>query len=319
VVAAYCTGQIPEFQVNSALCSHDFNGVQGSGAAPAQVMGLVGFPVSFNISGSPGAPHECLISLATAIPRSQQNPFLLTTTQSVNLDLSAPTAWWNGLLTGAPSIPNLLPLPPSGSINGSFVLPLAGFVGSIQCLTVEPTHPDGICLTQASELTVVTSVNRCLAANAPNQATNASAFKGQGVTLSNSATLTEMGVYLTNVPANTLVEWVVSQRAGATTTYNEIHRTTLSVAGGTGVFTTGPILVPLQSGQEYFLGAFWNQPVTYHYDNTTTPPQNFDYIFTNMTFVRRIGVGATFPMPTTFSSAGTTTVGPYWQCYTLMP
>jgi hypothetical protein len=75
------------------------------------------------------------------------------------------------------------------------------------------------------------------------------------------------------------------------------------------------VLVP---GTYYWLGAFWDQPVTYHLSNTQPgAPLPFDFGFGTATYHGRKGPYTAFPGPITFDGTGGSPLAPYRQTYLL--
>ena len=150
-------------------------------------------------------------------------------------------------------------------------------------------------------------------------ATNNSYSKGNTVSVDTAMTLDTIGIYLTGVAAGTNIEWAAYEGDTLTGTFNQVYASSGSVAGGDGYFDSGPVGITLQPGKFYWLGGFWDQPVTYWYSNTMPgAPQTFPTAYGTMTYHSRKGAYGTFPGPLTFSGSGSTNA-PYWQHYNVIP
>jgi hypothetical protein len=144
----------PFWQVNSPEASFDFNGVQvngpyaSSGADAAVFVGSF-FNVNLTSNLNPNG-HDLLVGTLPTLPAGSGG---ITTNngQVFSMNLSDPTAFW---LYSAGPLPAFLPY--LGPINASLYLPnLANL--SAQAVVLNPTHPDGFNLSQASMMHGTTS------------------------------------------------------------------------------------------------------------------------------------------------------------------
>ncbi len=153
--------------------------------------------------------------------------------------------------------------------------------------------------------------------NSDDSSTGNSHSKGNVVSVDSPVACAGIGLYLENVPANTNLLWAVYESDAFDGTFDKVFEITQQVAGGTGYFDSPVMDVPLSVGKFYWLGGFWDQPVTYFYSNTMPGgPLYFDYGSGTMTYHARKGAFSTFPGPPQFSGSPSTNA-PYWQRYDL--
>lgn len=158
--------------------------------------------------------------------------------------------------------------------------------------------------------------------NGGSSSTNSSFSKGNVVSVDSAMTLDTVGIWLTGVAQGTSVEWAVYESATLTGTYTKVAFEQAAVAGGDGYFDSGSLGVSLVPGKFYWLGGFWDQNVTYYFDNSGGgPPVNFPTAFGTVTYLGRKGAYSAFPGPGSFSGgpANGPTVAPYWQRYNVIP
>lgn len=149
-------------------------------------------------------------------------------------------------------------------------------------------------------------------------ATNNSSSKGNVVTVNRPVSVETIAVYLTGVSAGTTIEWVVYQSDSVDGMYEQIASVSSIVAAGDGDFESPAIGAVLFPSTFYLLGAFWDQPVTYHVSNTQPgAPLSFDFGFGTATYHERMGAFSSFPGPATFVGTGGSTLAPYRQTYLL--
>lgn len=145
--------------------------------------------------------------------------------------------------------------------------------------------------------------------------TNNSSSKGNVVTVNRPVSVETVSVYLTGVPAGTTIEWAVYKSDALDGDYEQVEAVSSVVGGGDGDFESpamGAVLVP---GTFYFLCAFWDQPVTYHYSNSQAgAPLDFDFGYGTATYHQRKGAYSVFPGPASFSTGGNGN-SPYRQTY----
>ena len=128
--------------------------------------------------------------------------------------------------------------------------------------------------------------------NSPDSATNNSYSKGNVVSVDSTMTLDTIGVYLSGVAPGTNVEWAVYESTTIDGTYTQVGSLQDTVAGGTGYFDSGSMGVQLDPGKFYWLGGFWDLPVTYWYSNQGGgPPVNFVTPFGTVTYLAYIKKG----------------------------
>lgn len=146
----------PLWQTNQTASSLDFNGTLV--ANPADPMGkavtevLASNYVRATLGGMTGQGFDALLSAAPLVPATAPNALTTNGGQIVNVDLSHPsTTWLNGGLG-----PVFQPHP--GTQVFDFEAPMAPFIASAQQVVVDPAHPDGLALSQASELVVRAAV-----------------------------------------------------------------------------------------------------------------------------------------------------------------
>jgi hypothetical protein len=157
----------------------------------------------------------------------------------------------------------------------------------------------------------------CMGVDSDGSSTNNSFSKGNVVSVDAATVLTDISLYLENVPGGTNIWWAVYEANDLAGDFTKIFESSAPTAGGNGYFSSGPISVPLQVGMYYWIGGFWDQPVTYFFSNTMPgAPQYFPFGGGTMTYHERRGAYSTLPGPPTFSGGGSTNA-PYWQCYTV--
>ncbi len=140
-----------DYQQNSIRCQQSWNGAQGTGAAPAHAVLTAGQPLIGAFDGM-GTGWEGVLSTAACIPRTAQNPALVTTSQILNLDLAAPFFFLNGALAGTPALPAITPFPGPFSLQFTVPFPISF---SFQLFMVDAAAAGGFTLSQPSEITVL--------------------------------------------------------------------------------------------------------------------------------------------------------------------
>ncbi len=149
-------------------------------------------------------------------------------------------------------------------------------------------------------------------------ATDNEASKGNLVTVSRVMSLDTMSVYLEDVPSGTTIEWVVYGTDGSIeSTYTKLKSVSSTVNGGAGYFSSPAIGVVLRPGWTYWLGAFWDQPVTYYYSDTLPAPLTFTLEFGDLIYQGRKGAYNSFPGPDEWDNTGSSDAGPYRLSYHL--
>lgn len=147
--------------------------------------------------------------------------------------------------------------------------------------------------------------------------TNNLACKGNIVTVDRPVSVETISVYLTGVTAGTTVEWAVYSSDTVDGNYVQAAAASAVVRGGGGYFESpglGAVLVP---GTFYWLGAFWDLPVTYHYSNSLPgAPLDFDFGYGTATYHKRNAGYTVFPGPVSFVGSGGSVNAPYRQTYT---
>jgi hypothetical protein len=130
------------FQANQANASLDINGVTTNGFNPPVTMSCVGSSLSLNLASAlTGSGWEMGIALASVQP----SLFTSSNNQVVNVDFLSPTFRY---LFGGLS-PTFVPFQGNLSIPLSSPFPV---VASAQMVVVDPSHPDGVSLSQAAEV-----------------------------------------------------------------------------------------------------------------------------------------------------------------------
>ena len=146
--------------------------------------------------------------------------------------------------------------------------------------------------------------------------TNSSSSKGNVVTVTQPQTLDSIGLYLTDDVDGTDLWWAVYESDELYGTYTKIWESSRTVSASDGYFYSGPVVIDLEPGRYYWLGGFWNLPVTYYYSNSMPgAPQTFPFADGGLFYHERLGAYSTLPGPTTFVNAGGSVNSPYWQRY----
>jgi hypothetical protein len=136
-----------DWQTNTAAASLDIDGVQATACTPAIVAKAQGAPGVVNVaSTNVGSGFEIVVSAAPIVP-AFAGAFITTGGQIFNLDLGAGVTFLNG---GA--FPNFAPFP--GAFSIPFNAPFASFTVSIQMVVLDPLNPDGLKLSQATQLDI---------------------------------------------------------------------------------------------------------------------------------------------------------------------
>jgi hypothetical protein len=138
----------PEYQVNQAGSSLDFNGVTNTAYTANVANACAGSIVNTNLATNlVGSGWDIALSFMPIVPASAGG-ITLADGQIVNLNLAGGLFWLNG---GAG--PMLLPMP--GVFTIPFAAPPAPFAVSAQQIVVDPTTSSFIRFSQAAELNVI--------------------------------------------------------------------------------------------------------------------------------------------------------------------
>lgn len=148
-----------------------------------------------------------------------------------------------------------------------------------------------------------------------NSSTNGDNSKGNILSFNRPVSLKSISVYLENVPAGTTLEWAIYSSETIDSTFYRIAGRSEVVEGGSGYFESSPFNLILDPGTFYWLGAFWDDSVTYFFSNTLPgPPLNYDLGFAAVTYEGRVGPYNTIPGPSTFF-ADVSSNAPYRSSY----
>ena len=137
-----------EYETNGRTASLDIDGVQGDAYGGARIVTCTDTNHVLNLGGQAGLPWEMAISPDPSLAASCGG----TTTaggQAVNLDLQNPglTFLYGG------TVPSLT-VPFAGRSSSPFNVGLNPRTFTLQMAAVDPSHPDGIALSQASEASI---------------------------------------------------------------------------------------------------------------------------------------------------------------------
>lgn len=129
----------PTFQVNSAACSLDIEGVSSSIFAPGVVKRCPGQVANFNLGGTPG-PWDALLTVgASAVPDTSG----ALAPWRVNVDLSDPTLTFLNGLAFSPA--NLLP-----TVSLPVATPVAAL--TVQLVVIDPAQPLALAFSSVATL-----------------------------------------------------------------------------------------------------------------------------------------------------------------------
>jgi len=146
--------------------------------------------------------------------------------------------------------------------------------------------------------------------------------KGNTISVSEPMTLQTIGLYLTEVPADTEIYWAVYRALTGSTAFSRVWDASATVGGGDGYFDSPPVMTTLEPGYHYWIGGFWDQSAAYYYGSSSQPgaPQLWNFGFGDLTYeAREDSVISAIPGPSSFTSNGGYEGAPYRQRYVLRP
>lgn len=142
---------VPLYETNSPEAALALNGVQASTITPAITTVPTGASVSLTADSFPaGNPYE----IAVVLDPVQASLYTTGNQQVVNIQILHPTLTF---FNSGTAVPNFVPFP--GPIAISFFAPPVAFTASAQLVTLDGSHPDGVRLSQAVQLTTVPCAN----------------------------------------------------------------------------------------------------------------------------------------------------------------
>ena len=141
----------PEWQQNSPAATFDLDGTLATSLNPAVTPKCVGSPGILNYASTQvGLPYDTAVVLSGSLVAASAGGFQTPGGQAVNVNMAAPSLSW---LNGGAALTLMTPYPANYGL--PFSTPPILNSASAQSVWVDPTHADGLAVSQGAQLDAV--------------------------------------------------------------------------------------------------------------------------------------------------------------------